>query len=373
MIMLSILLAVAGTSAIAVFDYQERFEIEESVQVSAVEAWTDWSYAAIDPSGSKLALIIPSRQEVVCVLLRNGNATGLALHAESGDHVSHFTTSDIESFDPGTMVRALASRGRGRSEVSLPLAVSYDAQGRLIISDSGNRRILIFGPDGSFESSFLLTGPTAAPNEIRLLPNGNILASGLNLDSTSRINAGNYCTVYSHDGEILRVFSYTPQVAFDSTLWIGVSSLIDLDESGNIYQVFSVEGRIRVYDSLGKLKRTIDYTPSWFYAPKAMEVPLVTLHDEPEGFWTSWPRIIKLIYAGSDRLILIGEANDRLAKSGKRFVYDIVTLTGDVLHSTVFSDELPIGIDRNGFVYSLSLTGDQICRLRFVDGTPDEK
>ena len=373
MVLSLLFLALVTANAGAVFDYHTQFEVAKPFQVSAAEDWTDWSFAAVDPSGEKIALIVPARQEVVNILLKTQDAQGVSRHSESEDHVSHFSTSDIESFDPRTMTRVLTGGGRAKNEVSLPLAVCYGKKGRLLISDSGNRRILTLDSNGSFESSFLLTGPTAAPNEVRLMPDGNVLTAGLNLDSTSSINSGNYCTIYSPDGEIIRSFAYTPQVAFDSTLWIGVSSLIDLDDSGNIYQVFSVEGRIRVYDSMGRLKRTIDYTPSWFYPPKAMEVPQVIVHDEPAGFWKSWPRIIKLICVGSDKLILVGEANDELAKSGKRFVYDIIGTGGDVHHSTVFSDELPIGVDDSGSVYLLSIGGDRVFRARYNDGSSDEK
>lgn len=354
------------------FSIEKEYNIPESIQVSGENAWTDWSYCSVNYSGTKAAFINPKNHNVVSLEIDKSDLEIASPHTSNMSSVSHFTTTDIESFNPNSLISKVVSNGRKKNEVALPVSIHYTHDNNLLICDNNNRRILITDNDNKYISSFLLTGKTAVPNEIRKLADGTFLAAGLNLDYTGNINAGNYCTIYSSKGELLRSFAYTPQVAFDSTLWIGVASLIDIDDAGNIYQTFSVDSKINVYDIFGKLLRTLNYKPKWFYPPNSLQEPHSTLENEPPGFWKSWPRIIKILYLGNNKLLIAAETNGIAEGFGKRFIFDIITTNGQILYSGIPSDYLPVGRDKDNNIYFLSLKGDKLIKTYLSEGNHNE-
>lgn len=342
------------------FQETDRFPIPKEAQISGEGGWTDWSYCSVNPDGDQAALINPGSKEVLTVSF----STKLAAVAAENYQPSHqqfFSSSDeMEAFDLEGWIETMASNGRKRDQVNLPLAVDYTSNGELLISDMGSRRILQFGRDRAFMHSFILTGQVAAPNEIKLHPDGAYVAAGLNLDSTSAINAGDFCTVFSPTGEVIRSFAYSPQIALDRNLWVGVSAVMDIDDDGKIYVSFSVEGDIYIFDIMGRLLKRFNYRPEWFVEPPVLDKPVFKLEREPAGFWKSWTRIIKILCAGKGIVVLVAETNGLVPGIETPFIVDILSTDGHVLASGIASDYWPVGRSKDNHVYWLSYSGNHV-------------
>jgi len=346
------------------FEVTDRIPIPKEARISGEGGWTDWSYCCVNPDGDQAALIDPRSREVLAFSFSTESAA-VAAENYQPSHQQFFSSSDeMEAFDLEDWIKTVASNGRKRGQVNLPLAVDYTSDGELLISDMGSRRVLQFGPGGALKRSFILTGQVAAPNEIKLHPDGVYVAAGLNLDSTSSINAGNFCTVFSPTGEVIRSFAYSPQIAFDRNLWVGVSAVMDMNDNGMIYVSFSVEGDIYIFDIMGQLVKRFYYRPKWFVEPPALEKPEFKLEREPVGFWKSWTRIIKIIYAGNSKIVLVAETNGLVPDVDTPFIVDILSTDGQVLAGGIASDYWPVGKSKDDYVYWLSIDGDFLIKTR---------
>jgi len=346
------------------FEIIEKIPVPKEARVSGGGGWTDWSYCAVNPDGNQAAVINPGSGEVLTFTFKNEGADAVAANYQAGDYKFFFSNAEIESFDFEGWVKTAARNGRKRNEVNLPLAVDCTPTGELLISDMGSRRILHFGDGGVLQNSFILTGQLAAPNEIRLHPGGLYVAAGLNLDTTSAINAGNFCTVFSSAGEIIRSFAYSPPIAIDRNLWVGVSAVMDIDEKGMIYISFSVEGDIYVYDISGQLVRRFNYRPDWFTPPPALERPVFKFEREPIGFWKSWTRIIGLVYAGNGVMLLVAETNGQVPGVEAPFIIDVLTTDGKVICDGIAWDYWPVGRADDNHIYWMAYSGDHLIKTR---------
>ncbi|MFZ5980884.1 MAG: hypothetical protein ACOYVF_09665 [Candidatus Zixiibacteriota bacterium] len=351
-------------------EFGEYFEVEYSVplpedtRISGEGGWTDWSYCSVNPGGDETALINPKSREVVAYNMKAALSHVVAANFEPGDQQFFFSTRELEAFDLQRWLSTIAHNGRKSDEVNLPLAVNYTTAGELLISDMGSRRILHFNSEGDLMRGFLLTGQVAAPNEIKYHQAGIYVAAGLNLDSFSAINGGDYCTIFSAGGEEIRSFAYTPEIAQERNLWIGVSAVLDIDDSGLIYLSFSVEGDIYVYDINGTLQQRLNHRPEWFVDPPALDKPVFKLEREPVGFWKSWTRIVKLLYAGDGFIVLVAENNGLVPGIDKPFIIDILTTDGAVLRSGITSDYWPVGRSDDNGVFWISFSGDHLIKTK---------
>jgi len=250
------------------FEVEYRIPIPEKLRISGEGGWTDWSYCSVNPAGDAAAFIDPEARQVVVYDIGAASASVLAGNFDPSYQQFFFSSVEMEVFDLSDWINTIARNGRKTDEVNLPLAINYSPAGELLISDMGARRILHFSSEGDLIRSFLLTGQVAAPNEIRYHPDGIYIAAGLNLDPSSAINGGNFCTLFSADGQEIGSFAYTPQIALDRNLWVGVSAVLDIDDSGLVYLSFSVEGDVYVYDITGTLRRRFGHRPTWFADPR---------------------------------------------------------------------------------------------------------
>ncbi|MBD3333354.1 hypothetical protein GF356_10930 [candidate division GN15 bacterium] len=251
--------------------------------------------------------------------------------------------------------------------MNIPIAVGYDRSGTLFVSDVGNRRVSLFSLEGSFESSFLLPPAIGAPSDLRIMPDGNYLLANLQLDSARGLNAGHHCNVVSPSGKLLRSFAYTPKTAFDRNLWLGVYSVFDLDEDGNVYVAFTIEPVVYVYNAAGELLRTFGETPEWWVSPPDLQVPQFRINDEPDGFYTSWTRVVRLFYVGEGKLLRCTETNGLIKGCSQPYVLDVFATDGRLVAGGIESKYLPIGADSNSMIYFVSARGDRVIRNSLRD------
>ena len=112
---------------------------------------------------------------VACALVASG-------YAQS----SLFDRYDVN----GQFVRIIGGvKGSGPGELDLPHAVDIDAGGRILVADSANKRISVFGQDGKFVESW------PAPGQ------GGLAAGSDGIVYVSDVNAG--AVVLLKDGKIV--------------------------------------------------------------------------------------------------------------------------------------------------------------------------
>lgn len=358
-------------AAVAIASFGDVFAIDTSVEIPAAirvsgGKWTYWSYCAVSPGGGTVAFIDPALHEVLTYDLAAQRATTAVAHTETARQASFASTEELGTFDWEAFVSRVARNGRSRDQVNVPVAIAYDRKGRLLVSDLGNRRVSIFDAGGSFAGSFLLGADDNAPSEIRTLPDGNLLCANLRLDPHGQMNGGHHCNVYSPDGAWMRSLAYTPPIAFERNLWLGVGACVDVDANGNAYVGFSVDPTIRVYDSTGRETQTFGSNPPWFVHPPALPAVLFQRENEPRGFWESWTRLIKVVHIGGGHLLRVALTNGKVAGTDKPFVIDVLSSDGSSLIPGVAADAWPVGVDRDGAIWWLTWKGDKLLRTHLA-------
>lgn len=351
----------------SVFPTEEKISIPADARVSAEGGWTFWNYCAISPGGDEAAFIDPVEHRVFVFFFGTESTRTAARHSESLSQAFHFSVSDIESFEPSALVSEAVAHGRAPNKVELPISVAYSSTGDLLVSDVRARRLLTFDSVHALKDSFVLTGMLTGPNEIKVLPDGNLLVADFEADNLGMFNAGYYCFILSPQGEILKRFAYTPESALERKLWTGLSATFDFDGNDRIYVAFSTEGWVYVYDLEGRLVRRMNCTPSWFIEPEALPEPDRKIQSPPTGYQHSWARIIDLIYLGSDKLLLVAETNNMIPGVDEPFIMDLLTIDGEIIRSGIVSEHLPVGLDDDGFVYFLSFQGDHLLRTTLLE------
>ncbi|MDD4052833.1 MAG: hypothetical protein PHR28_13170, partial [candidate division Zixibacteria bacterium] len=240
-----------------VFKTTNTYIIPEAYRIAGDSNRTTYrQYCSVNPAGNIVALIDYSRKRVVAFDLVTGDTTIPALPTSrtqgAWGPVQRKGDTIFFSDNPTTV----SETGRRPSEANIPMAVNFSGNGQLFVADAGNRRISAYDSALQFHSSFLLPTNVGTPSNAIVLENGNFLCANLKIDSASTINAGHWCNIFSPKGELLRSFAYTPNEAIAKNLWLGVNSLIDVDEHQHIYVAFSIAPRIDIYTTGGDLTET---------------------------------------------------------------------------------------------------------------------
>lgn len=89
-----------------------------------------------------------------------------------------YVNSRIVHFDKsGTLIKIVGgTKGKGRGELSLPHAVAIDSQGRMLVGDSDNKRIVVFDRDGKYLTAF----PGPSRGGLVITPDDTLYASDVN-------------------------------------------------------------------------------------------------------------------------------------------------------------------------------------------------
>lgn len=354
-----------------VFPVDQVIAIPEEARIGAEKEWTFYSFCTVNSSGTKVYFIEPEALTIVSATLPSAEVSTVAEHATTGSNVQFLTsgkTDELVPFGDIGPIRTTAKNGKRRYEVIAPVAVGKAEMELLLVSDAGSNRVVAFNQNDSVVFSFLRTGSVTPPNELRLLSNGDLLAAALKVDRTSPLNEGDFCVVFSRQGEILRSFAHTPAMALERNLWNGVTALLDVDGNDTVFLAFSVEAIPYVYAPDGRLLRKFAGPPQWFHPPEPQPAPVFSIEKEQRGFSRSWPRIIRLLYIGEGRIVLAAETNGRVEGVSAPFVLDVLSSDGTVLYSKISSDYLPVSKDSTGAIYWLSVTGDRLIKTRYEGG-----
>lgn len=343
-----------------VFAVDSVINLPPQLDLAASPECTYWNFCVINPSGNGIIFIDPvlggiQRYDFGRAGVDTVADRGAAERVQPGEF-----SEPVPAYEYNPMT--VASSGRGRGQVDVPLAVSCTGSGDLLVSDLGKRRISVFGVDGTLKSSFLLPPSMNPPNELKQSPSGDFLLIGLKLDSRGAANTGTYGNRFSLDGILLDSFLTVPQVVLSRNLWSGVAAVADIDDAGDIFAVFNVEGCVYWWGFGQHEAERMTEPPDWFTPPPKLDPPLSPGEKPPREFTRSWPRIIRLVSDGRNRLVMAALTNGRVSGVSTPLVLEVYGTDGGVVASRIPSDCFPIGRDAGGYVYFLSIDGKRLLK-----------
>jgi hypothetical protein len=134
------------------------------------------------------------------------NAVGFGANGDVYVSDGYVNSRIVQFTSDGKFVRIVGGKkGSGPGELQLPHGVAIDPQGRIVVADSDNKRLVIFGKDGSFIKTL------AAPSRggLVVIPDGTIYVSD--------VNAG-VVTVFKNDqiADIIKVEGRPHGLAVDA-------------------------------------------------------------------------------------------------------------------------------------------------------------
>jgi DNA-binding beta-propeller fold protein YncE len=170
-------------------------------------------------------------------------------------------------------------KGSGKGQFDAPTAIAVDANGNILVADTGNGRIEKFSPNGTFVTSI---GQFEAPNGIaidragniyvaeigskhrvrKLAPDGTFIAEWApGLYGPRRIAIGPDDSIYVVDSGRNRIVKFSPDGQVLASWgsegsgdgqFIGLSSVAVDPTNNRVYVADPINSRIQVFDSNGK-------------------------------------------------------------------------------------------------------------------------
>lgn len=156
------------------------------------------------------------------------------------------STATVRGDDPQHVVflQEWGKRGSDPGEFDFPIAIAVNDEDQLLVTDHLNRRVQRFDKTGKFLGLF-----TVLPNPggIALDPTGNIYLTHLHASGQSKDDAGDFVSVYSPDGKLLRQWGKTGAAPgkFDCPGGIAVA------KDGRVYVADQTNHRIQAFDARG--------------------------------------------------------------------------------------------------------------------------
>ena len=136
------------------------------------------------------------------------------------------------------------TEGSGKGQFNLPVGIDVAESGRIFVADTGNHRIQVFGPDGSFLYMFTVkTGPGEAPaNPV------DVAASKLN----------NFLYISDNDNHKIKVYKQNGTFDFE---WGGFGEdhgsfrypgMMTLNDYNELFVVDVLNTRVQKFDPFGE-------------------------------------------------------------------------------------------------------------------------
>ncbi len=153
----------------------------------------------------------------------------------------------IVLLDNGTK-KTLVQEGKLQGQVRSPKGIFIDQKGLIYVADTGNDRVQIFNPDGTYNNQFGESGSGdgqfRAPSSVAVNAKGNIYVA----DTRNR-----KIKAFSPDGIFL--FAVGPEVG---NLVMASPVAVSCDENRNVYVLDSALKKVIVLDAMGKFQRIWD-------------------------------------------------------------------------------------------------------------------
>lgn len=154
---------------------------------------------------------------------------------------------ELAQFENGTK-KTLVKEGKLQGQVRAPRGLFVDKGGKIFVADTGNDRIQIFNPDGTYDNMFGESGSDEgqfrAPSAVAVNSVGNIYVADT---KNKKIKA------FSADG----MFMFAQGPALGNVTLVNPVA-IACDENKNLYILDSVLKKVIVTDAMGKFLRLWD-------------------------------------------------------------------------------------------------------------------
>ena len=176
----------------------------------------------------------------------------------------------VKVFDvKGAPLFSFGETGTGNGRFKFPLGIGIDDADRLYVADSGNHRVQLFSPDGTYLSQFSTEAGTAQikPSD----PTDVVVNTALQR-----------CYVVDNDNHRVVIYDLTEKKITAVAGTMGMEKkefrfpfMIDSDRDGNLYIVEVINTRVKVLDPDGNYLKNIG---GWgvekgeFYRPKGVAV-----------------------------------------------------------------------------------------------------
>jgi len=166
----------------------------------------------------------------------SAHASGQDIALENGVRVVHNTKRGVWGDNPGLAIELVRTIGNVDTDdenlaFSSPLDMAVDTAGNILILDSGNQRIQVFGPDGAFLRTIGRRGQGpgefSSLNSVAVDGQGNFHV----LDSAQR-----RIRVFSPRGEVLETMPLT-KLRIDRMRLLGTGSIV-----AQVSQIFGIGG-----------------------------------------------------------------------------------------------------------------------------------
>ncbi|MDD2364897.1 MAG: 6-bladed beta-propeller [Desulfuromonadaceae bacterium] len=161
-------------------------------------------------------------------------------------YVSDAATRKVVITDlQGTFVKSIGGLGEGDGQFNLPVAMSLDSRGNLIVADAFAANIQLFDANGNFVRKFGERGDSAGSFQ---------LIKSIAVDSSDNIyvvdGRAHNITIFNQQGELLLVLGAFYAVSENGKRAPGGFSLpigIDIDSTDKIYVVDQLNTRVQVF------------------------------------------------------------------------------------------------------------------------------
>ena len=191
---------------------------------------------------------------------------------EGNIYVADSGANNVKKFDAqGMFLKTIGREGQGPGELG-GLYYSTFAKDRLILWDSGNRRLTAFTPDGEFITSAGIPYEQGSVRKLRGFPTGEV-AVEMEKNYRREPDKPQVCTIDLYSPDLKRVRNI-----YKRSLWrkkyvrtkeFGISTLYfpyatdirwDVTPDGRIVVGFSENYELEIYDLSGKKINTIEHT-----------------------------------------------------------------------------------------------------------------
>jgi len=154
---------------------------------------------------------------------------------------------ELALFDKGVK-KTLVREGKLQGQVRSPRGLAVDKKGLIYVADTGNDRVQIFNPDGTFNNQFGESGSGDGqfrqPSSVAVNAKGNIYVADT---KNKKVKA------FSPDGMFL--FAAGPEMG---NVMLANPVAVRCDEGKNVYILDSVLKKVIVMDAMGKFQRIWD-------------------------------------------------------------------------------------------------------------------
>ena len=160
---------------------------------------------------------------------------GIALIGDTIYVVSHGNNTVKMYSTDGKFIGGFGGNGNGTGRLSNPWGICTDGKGRVLVANSGNKRIQIFTSQGVFIKSI---GCSTNPYDVAVDPEGNIHAA---------LYSNNHIAIYSEDGNLIDTYNLEGKLQYPQAIYI--------DGEGNRL-IGTYNGAVHIADPTGTLIAT---------------------------------------------------------------------------------------------------------------------